>query len=81
VRALEWNEIVGQFHTEHRIGPPSPAQALVREIDPETGEETSKRAIFDHQLRRLRIDDEGNVRRIRALAPKWRGRVHKRVTI
>lgn len=64
VRALEWDEIVGQFYTEHRIGPPSPAQVLVREIDPETGEETSKRAVFDHQLRRLRIDDDGNVRRV-----------------
>ncbi|HVQ59575.1 MAG TPA: restriction endonuclease [Solirubrobacterales bacterium] len=64
VRALEWDEVVGQFHTEHRIGPRSPAQALVREIDPETGEATSRRAVFDHQLRRLRIDDDGNVRRI-----------------
>ncbi len=64
VRALEWDEIVSQFHTEHRIGPRSPAQALVREIDPEAGEATSKRAVFDDQLRRLRIDDDGNVRRI-----------------
>jgi len=64
VHALEWDEIVGEFHTEHRIGPPSPAQVLVRQVDPETGEETSKRAVFDHQLRRLRIDEDGNVRRV-----------------
>ncbi len=64
VRALEWDEIVGQFNTEQRIGPRSQAQALVREVDPESGDETDRRAIFDHQLRRLRIDDDGNVRSI-----------------
>jgi Holliday junction resolvase len=64
VRALEWDEIVDEFNTEHRAGPRSQAQALVREVNPETDEATSKRAIFDHQLRRLRIDDDGNVRRI-----------------
>ncbi len=64
VRALEWDEVVGQFHTEHRVGPHSPAQVLVREIDSRTGETTSKRAVFDHQLRRLQIDDDGHVRRI-----------------
>jgi len=64
VRALEWDEVVAQFNTEHRIGPPSPAQVLVREVDPKTGEETGQRAIFDHQLRRLSIDDDGNVRSI-----------------
>jgi Holliday junction resolvase len=64
IRALEWEEVVGEFNTEHRIGPRSEAQALVREIDAGSGEETDRRAIFDHQLRRLRIDDEGNVRRI-----------------
>lgn len=64
VRALDWTEVVGEFNTDHHIGPRSQAQALVREVDPENGEETDRRAIFDHQLRQLRIDEGGNVRTI-----------------
>lgn len=64
VRALDWTEVVEEFSDEHRIGPRSDAQALVLEVDPETGEETDRRAIFDHELRRLSLDEDGNVRRI-----------------
>lgn len=64
VRSLEWTETVSEATTNHIIGPRSDPQLLVRQISPETGEPTDKRAVFDHQLRRWRIDEEGTLRAV-----------------